>query len=219
VVKSNVKGARRITTFICKTKSYEALETLDENQVSLEGQSFARQWKGCCVEPTSTLVRKTLPGPIRSSSLPLEYRLLEMCVLCLPSSQSSDSWLDTEPTLFVRHSPRPAELAVSASLRNPSRLPSPPLNVRHLHSLLPPILHASRPPSSSYELNWDACGPFCKLVCVSFGFGTRTDGSALSIGIASAYIHLAVNGFLQTIALEHSQLTDLLNVRGAVRGG
>ena len=51
-----------------------------------------------------------------------------------------------------------------------------------------------------------------------FGFGTRTERFALSIVIASAYIHLAVSGFWQTVALEHSQLTNLLNVRGAVRG-
>jgi hypothetical protein len=75
-------------------------------------------------------------------------------------------------------------------------------------------LQSSRPPSSSNELICTACGLFCKLACVSFGFSTRTDSFALSIVIASAYIHLAVNGFLQTIALEHSQLTDLLNVRG-----
>ena len=64
-----------------------------------------------------------------------------------------------------------------------------------------------------------ACGMFCKLLCVSFGFGTRTDYFASPVLIASTYIHLVVNGFVQTIALEHPQLTDLLNVRGAVRGG
>jgi hypothetical protein len=76
---------------------------------------------------------------------------------------------------------------------------------------------ALQSPSSSHGLNCNACGLFCKLVCVSFAFGTRTDYLALSIVIASAYIHLAVDDFLQTIALEHSQLTDPLNVRGAVR--
>jgi hypothetical protein len=52
-------------------------------------------------------------------------------------------------------------------------------------------LGSSRLPSS-HELNCNACGLLCKLVCVSFGFGTRTDYFALSIVIASAYIHLAV---------------------------
>jgi hypothetical protein len=75
-------------------------------------------------------------------------------------------------------------------------------------------LQSSRPPSSSNELICTACGLFCTLACVSFGFRMRTDSFALSIVIASAYIHLVVNGFLQTIVLEHSQLTDLLNVRG-----
>ena len=80
-------------------------------------------------------------------------------------------------------------------------------------------LRSSRPPSSSHGWNCNASGLFCKLVSASFGFGTRTERFALSIVIASAYIHLAVSGFWQTVALEHSQLTDLLNVRGAVRGG
>jgi hypothetical protein len=51
------------------------------------------------------------------------------------------------------------------------------------------------------------------------GLGRALTALPLSIVIASAYIHLAVYGFLQTIALEYSQLTDLLNVRVAVRGG
>ena len=80
-------------------------------------------------------------------------------------------------------------------------------------------LRSSRPPSSFHGWSCNASGLFCKLVCASFGFGTRTERFALSIVIASAYIHLAVSGFWQTVALEHSQLTDLLNVRGAVRGG
>jgi hypothetical protein len=83
---------------------------------------------------------------------------------------------------------------------------------------MPKALQSSRPPSPSHELNCNACGLFCKMVCASFGFGTPTERFALSIVIASAYIHLALNSFLQTIALEYSQLADLLNVRGAVPG-
>jgi hypothetical protein len=59
--------------------------------------------------------------------------------------------LDTEPTLFLRHSPRSSQ-----SLRlytiSPDYLPlhflsnTPPLNVRYLHGLLPPTLHAMRSP-------------------------------------------------------------------------
>jgi len=79
-------------------------------------------------------------------------------------------------------------------------------------------LPSSRPPSSFHGWSCNASGLFCKLVCVSFGFGTRTDYFASPVLIASTYIHLVVNGFVQTIALEHPQLTDLLNVRGAIRG-